>query len=283
MTETDQETFDRECAEKMGVSVVHFQFMRKQAEEVERKLREGFQAQAVAEPWRRFQLSFLRPVAAVTPHPNIGGKSGDWKLVPFRVTADAEHRERMRAALSVEVGGRFCTAGYYTKLMRGDVVVMSDTDDELLDLWDIYNKISEPDSKRIIINGLGLGCVAKLALSFDHVEHVDVVEFSEDVISLTAPLFESDRRLVIHHGDAYTYKFPAGTRWDVAWHDIWDEISIENDFETLHRRYGHRVVWQSSWARQAAIEADKAFDREIAELHKLQKEFEEANKDGGIA
>jgi hypothetical protein len=58
-------------------------------------------------------------------------------------------------------------------------------------------------------------------------------------------------RLTIHHGDALTYKWPVGTRWTVAWHDIWDTICEDNlpDMNRLHRRFGRRVDWQGSWCR----------------------------------
>ena len=282
-----------EMSKALGVSEKQAEFMLQQAEETERKLNEGFQRMAIAEPWRRYRLNYLRPRCSVTPHPAVGKTEGNWRLREFVVSPQNERTERMRAALGAD-GSRFCTAGVYTKLERWDfkvpwyggdkakkdkvwTVVMSDTDDELLDMWELYGMIFHEGVERVIINGLGLGCAVKLALASKKVKHVDVVEFSEDVINLTAPLFEGDRRLEIHHGDAYTFQFPRGTRWDVAWHDIWDEISTDNDFTTLHRRYGNRVRWQASWARQAAIEADKRQQREWQEFLRLQEEFNEGD------
>lgn len=54
-----------------------------------------------------------------------------------------------------------------------------------------------------------------------------------------------------------TIKWPTGTYWDVAWYDIWPEITSDNleGMKRLHRSYGRRVGWQGSWAR-SLIEAD---------------------------
>src|SRR5262245_411646 len=256
---TERQATPEEMAAHLGVSVENFQRMMKEIEETDRKLNRGYQKMVAEHPYRNWQLSILRNYK-MTPHPNAGCKVRQWELHQFHVTPEDENFQRMRAILSSSEGGRYVVAGDYTQLLRDGTVVMSDTDDELLDMWELWEQF-EWEVERVIINGLGLGCALKMVLDMPSVRHVDVVELDADVISLAPLSLTNDPRVEIHHGDAYTYQFPVGTKWDIAWHDIWDEISIDNDFATLHRRYGRRVSWQASWARQAAVRAYRRRER----------------------
>lgn len=146
----------------------------------------------------------------------------------------------------------------YTRLLRkypsgGTSLVMSDTPDEIRDLMSIFHR----GKGRILVNGLGIGCVLRGLLAKDTVEHIDVVEVSADLIELMGPYFENER-VTIHQGDAFTFTWPKGTRWDCCWHDVWDDLSADNlneyhgranpgSYEKLHRRYGRRCDWQGSW------------------------------------
>jgi hypothetical protein len=135
----------------------------------------------------------------------------------------------------------------------GRTLVMSDTPDEMRDLYPILTHARG----RILINGLGLGCAVKALLSIPEVDHIDVVEISPELIELVGPYYD-DPRVTIHEGDAVTFEFPAGTRWDAVWHDVWDVLTTDNlnegnphahpcSYEKLHRRYGGRCGWQGSW------------------------------------
>jgi len=76
---------------------------------------------------------------------------------------------------------------------------------------------------RILISGLGLGCVVRGLLTNPRVTHIDVVEVSRDVLTMVEPYFRGERRVAIHEGDALTIPWPSGTTWDFAWHDVWSE------------------------------------------------------------
>ena len=106
-------------------------------------------------------------------------------------------------------------------------------------------------SKRILINGLGLGVCLAAILESDVPEKIVVVEKSEDVIKLVGPTFENDSRVEIIHADALEYKPPKGEKYDAVWHDIWPNICSDNleSMKKLHRKYGRRAAWQGSWAR----------------------------------
>lgn len=226
------------------------------AEEQRRAMERGLLAQQIAMPSRLQRLGRCatgRVTGRVLP-----GERGDWAVEQFEVTEQDERGERLRATISSSSRGRWCSAGTYTRLMRRGTVVMSDTPDELLDLLDFQTEARG----RVLIHGLGLGCALAMALAKPEVEHVDVVELSQDVLALVGGVFVADPRVHLHHGDAYTFRFPPRTRWDVAWHDIWDSISTDNDFAALHRRYGGRVGWQGSWCREQAEAADRRWRRE---------------------
>jgi len=142
----------------------------------------------------------------------------------------------------------------YRKRERGRTLVMSDTPDEMRDLLPL--RFAAPRG-RVLINGLGLGCAVKGLLSLEEVEHIDVVEVSPEIIELVGPYYDDDR-VTIHEGDAFTFTWPRGTRWDFVWHDVWDDLCTDNlteasggaqpgSYEKLHRRYARRCRAQASW------------------------------------
>ena len=173
------------------------------------------------------------------------GQSGIWRVERFTITLDQAKFESMR--MSFRPGGRHCRAGTYTRLMRDSTVVMSDTPDEKRDhYW--FVRIAKG---RVLVNGLGIGMVLNALLLKPEVEHVTVVEKSEDVIKLVAPHYAGPRVEIVH-ADALEYRPAPGVRFDSVWHDIWDYICADNlpEMHKLHRRYGRRCEWQGSWARE---------------------------------
>lgn len=173
------------------------------------------------------------------------GSSGPWKVERFEIPLDLTNLRMMR-------DGRGCFPGTYTRLVhqtRG--IVMSDTTAEAADHIEPYQRATG----RCLIHGLGLGCFLGMILAKPEVTEVDVVEIDDDVIKLVAPHFYQQyphSRLRIHHGDARTMKWPRGSRWEMVWHDIWDNICADNlpEMQALHRSFGRRCNWQGSWARE---------------------------------
>lgn len=153
----------------------------------------------------------------------------------------------------VREGGRGVPSGTYTRLRVGRFTWMSDTPAEIGDHWPATNEIAKPTTKRVLINGLGLGMIVKFALEQPHVEHVDVVEIDERVIKLVGPTYTSDSRVQIHHNDAFdqAIEWPRGSHWDVVWHDIWRDLDEDNlpEMTRLARSYGARSTWQGAWSQ----------------------------------
>jgi hypothetical protein len=166
-----------------------------------------------------------------------------------RFTVERDDIEALRLSLS----GRGCQPGTYTKLTRNGQLWMSDTTAEQRDHWRPDAEISRRGG-RVLIAGLGLGMIVARALSYPNVEHVDVVEIDRDLVDLVGPHYEGPR-CTVHHADAYAIKWAAGTRWSVAWFDIWAELSEDNlpEMARLARSYGRRADWTGFWGKDEVL------------------------------
>ena len=141
--------------------------------------------------------------------------------------------------------GRGMPAGEeYTRLMRGSTLVMSDTPAEMRDHYEAVYQAKGS----CLINGLGLGMVLKAILKKPEVTDVTVVELSQEVIDMVSPHYQDERVTVVHE-DAVAYQPPIGKRYEMVWHDIWDNICSDNLLlmQKLHRKYGKKTNWQGSW------------------------------------
>jgi len=176
------------------------------------------------------------------------GVSGNVRVKRFEVTEDAARMERLRSIIGGH--GRGVPAGWYTGLYRNGGLWMSDTPDEMRDHWEVCRRL-ESHGGRVLIMGMGIGMLVKYALSLPNVEHVDVVEIDPDVVHLVGPSYEGER-CTVHLADAYEIRWPVGTRWDVVWHDVWQNISGDNvpEMAKLKRSYGRRTDWQGCWAER---------------------------------
>lgn len=160
-------------------------------------------------------------------------------------------RERIRGS------GRQTREGTYTRLILNGQLWMSDTDAERRDHMLVLREAERVEARRVLINGLGLGMVIKGLLSFEHVEHVDVVERDQRVADLVGPHYTQTGRVAVHIGDAYEQcrRWPRGTRWDVGWSDIWADVSTDDlpDMARLNRSYGRRCGWHACWGQELII------------------------------
>jgi hypothetical protein len=178
------------------------------------------------------------------------GMSGPWEIYSYSVSEQDEKFGFLRAMVSGS--RRFVPAGSYKGLKRNNNIIMSNTPDEVRDCFGFFREAKG----KVLINGLGLGIALKAILNKvddngnPMVTKVTVIEKSEDVTKLVAPSFENDKRVTIINDDALTYK-PSGN-FDVAWHDIWDDVCADNlkEMHKLHRKYGRKTQWQGSWCRE---------------------------------
>ncbi len=131
---------------------------------------------------------------------------------------------------------------------------MSDTRAEIFDHTELFMN----RKGKILLHGLGLGMAANACLMSEDLAHLTIVEISEDVIKLVGPALRRRHykaykagRIEIIQDDALTWKPPQGSRWDFVWHDIWNDLCLDNrkTMATLHRRFGRRAGQQDSWGR----------------------------------
>jgi hypothetical protein len=190
-------------------------------------------------------MTWYEDLAVTVPE---GGLEG---IVVERFVVPERSLENLRLRLQ---GGRDTRPGTYTRLLDGRRIWMSDTDAERRDHIEPYLKIREPSTRRVLINGLGLGMIVRAALRFDHVEHVDVVERDPRIVKLIGRHYTQDPRVTIHEADAYEQakRWPAGTHWDVGWSDIWPDLCTDNleDMARLRRSYARRCGWHDCWGRE---------------------------------
>ena len=204
------------------------------------------------------------------------GECGDWTVERFTFDRRAADMERTRAMFTFSGGGRGVPEGTYTSLKRRGYLVMSDTPDEIRDhlgpIHEVVHAVKRGEKPTCLVHGLGLGMVAKAMLD-EGAAKVTIVEQSSDVIDLVGKhllhalggseeVFEgyeangsrswATDRLSIINDDALTWQPLKGAKWDVLWHDIWDDLCTDNlpEMKILHRRFGRRSRWQGSWGRE---------------------------------
>lgn len=135
---------------------------------------------------------------------------------------------------------------------------MSDTRAEIIEHAPILSRllaIPPGASARVLVNGLGLGVVVHAALMSEGVAHVDVVEKDTDVAQLIGRRFPADR-VTVTIGDALSAQWPDDARWDLAWHDIWENITYLNlaGMHQLTKKYRDRTGWQGCWQRDGCLQ-----------------------------
>jgi len=191
------------------------------------------------------------------------GTSGDWRVERYEcVKLDPE---------SIPPAGQRPPEwlrhrpGIYTRLRLGDVDFMTDFYEEW---WSQRVAIREGLERggHILISGLGLGLVVECLLRPEGspVEKVTVLEKSGDVLKLVAPHLRKryGTRLEILNADAMGWQPPTGTRFTVAWHDIWPDPDADysEEIALLHARYAPCCDWQRSWTRDSYTEGDAERD-----------------------
>jgi hypothetical protein len=181
---------------------------------------------------------------------------GAWSIERFTVEKEAAQIHRLQCLFGGH-GARGISPGTYTRLRhRSRGIVMSDTPAEIRDHYEVMRMTklhADRGDCTILIHGLGLGMFPNWALGIEGVTKVTIVEIDQDVIDLTGSYYleKFGERLEIIHDDALTWKPPTGSRWNIAWHDIWDSICQGNwdEIKSFHRRFGRRSDWQGSWSR----------------------------------
>lgn len=130
-------------------------------------------------------------------------------------------------------------------LERGEIV-MEDSRRELrkhLPIW-------LAAAGRVLVTGLGLGCVVRGLLASPRVDQIDVVEIDKSIIRVVGAEFAGNPRVTLHHADALTFEDPLEAGWDYAWHDLWTDG--DEHLQRLHMRlflrFSGQCKHQGAWA-----------------------------------
>ncbi len=185
-------------------------------------------------------------------HLPVLAASGEWCLHPMQMTRDSWEWE-YHAGRGYPIPEGFYMGVFQGQPGRGSVW-MSDVPPEIWMMWDAIEALRDPSCRRVLITGLGLGVIVKHALRQPHIQRVDVVELSEDVLRLIRPHYR-DRRLHVHCGDALTIELGPRRTWDFIYHDFWQSITVAN-LVTMHRvmeRYAGHAGRQLCWQHAACI------------------------------
>lgn len=190
------------------------------------------------------------------------GWSGLWFIRKAKVTTDT----------SLDRNGHqiIVPAGIYTHLFRvtdstlhlnpPGTVVMEDTPVELKTHLSFMTRASG----RVLVTGLGLGCVVRGLLGNPVVEHVTCIEKSKDVLKLVEPYMPKTERLSIIHADAFEWVAKSKRTFDYAWHDLWtDRDSGEPHLDFWHTQLicdclntvKHQGAWKYSRTARALFKA----------------------------
>ena len=169
------------------------------------------------------------------------GECGLWRVV-FEPHAKA-----------LTFGTGFAVALYRTTeatlhLGNGDLVMI----DHIIELQKHLEFVLRASGK-VLVTGLGLGCVLRGLLHRGRCSEIVVVERDWSVITLVWPSLRHHAPLRLVHADARRWAEVTTERFDFAWHDLWaDTDQDEPHLQLMHGEMmaclAPQVAQQGAWA-----------------------------------
>lgn len=160
------------------------------------------------------------------------------------------HRQDMRNKLPIfRAWAQFDSVTFLSRFTEGTMhtdfgeTVMEDSRRELRRHLPIWLRARG----RVLITGLGLGCVVRGLLASPHVDHITVVEIDGGILRVIGPEFESNPRVTLIHDDALTIKLD--DRFDYAWHDLFTDgpVNLQVLHAKLFKRFHRQCAIQGAW------------------------------------
>lgn len=182
---------------------------------------------------------------------------GLWKIYRKRSTVGCPHGSQLGKPLFLSPKF-FCPAGTYTFLVKLDApdqpnsppAVMEDTPPELRKHLNFVLRARG----KVLVTGLGLGCVVRGLLQRSAIERITIVEREQAVLSLVAPYLPKDERIEIVHAEAGAWLRRRRRTWTCAWHDVWSDpernephLAVTHQNLMLQLLQGDRVGMQGAW------------------------------------
>jgi len=153
--------------------------------------------------------------------------------------------------------GRFTEAKLHQPF--GDIV-MEDSYAELETHWPIWREAEG----RVLVTGLGLGCVVRGLLLNPAVKSIDCIEIDPWIFETVGKEFRSNERVALHLGDAL--KFKPTKSWDFAWHDIYTEKGNGLPLARLHVKLMLKT-FKKCVGKQGAWNFPEAVSKQYGLLH----------------
>ena len=173
---------------------------------------------------------------------------GLWTIAKFDVASmplTNDEQSFVAERLQVDRWTPLSRATEATMMFQFGEVVMDDGNVELRKHLPIWLRARG----RVLVTGLGLGCVVRGLLANRDVDLVDVVEIDKNIARVVGHEFAGNSRVRLHVGDALTFPAPDRPTWDFAWHDLWCE---GGGLQTLHARliirFRRSCREQGAWA-----------------------------------
>lgn len=183
---------------------------------------------------------------------------GLWRIERIPASATAKLIDETTIAMSLRTVGwpHYTMLSRFTEKtlhrVRGDIV-MEDSRIELRKHLPIWMKARG----RVLVTGLGLGCVVRGLLANRDVDRIEVVEIDRDICRIVGREFAGNARVGLTLGDALDEDVVDGM-FDFAWHDLWQEDDgLALTHADLFHRYSDRCFAQGAWA----------FPREFARMY----------------
>lgn len=184
------------------------------------------------------------------------GESGLWTVAKLSIN-------KQKAKLNSIYYKEDVLDGNYTFLFRytleklhqryGDCVM----EDTIPELQTHLNFILKAQG-RVLVTGLGLGCVVRGLLTKRSINKITVVERDQDVLDLVLPYMPNDNRLQVIKADAFDFLNNNNDIYDFAWHDLWADTDInEPKLPLIHSRLmkngANKIKQQGAWGMPREI------------------------------
>lgn len=161
------------------------------------------------------------------------GDDGLWSVKKLALVKGYEGEDKGRKiSLAPGVYTQLFHMGQYGNPYVGDLV-MHDFPAELLTHLDFMLKAHG----KVLVTGLGLGCVVRGLLANPNVKHVTVLEKNKSVMRLVYPYMPQTRRLTILRAEAQRWTKETRQVFDCAYHDLWtDQSAGEPHLQIVHNK-----------------------------------------------
>lgn len=172
------------------------------------------------------------------------GKIGDYEIIKSSPTKQEAFISNIRAPYRPIYEGEIITAlKYHNK------IIMSDTQGEMSEMWNIINEAHG----HVLIVGLGLGIILREIAKKKEVKKITVIEISREIIDLVWPNYigKFGRKTEIIKADIFNWKPDKKAFYNIAYYDIWNNFCSDNleEMKKLHRKFAKKTGYQESWGR----------------------------------